>query len=164
MDRGAWQAAVHGVEKSWTRLSDFTFMHWRRKWQPTPVFLPGESHGLGILVGCRLWGLPELDTTEETWQQQHYSVIKFTSVTAVAGSLICLPLWVILKQSKLIDKLSQTHNPETLFLIVLLYYRMCLFVDGDIIEYPLSLHIHYCLSQGCSCQFYFLISKAHLFF
>ena len=35
-------------------LSLFTFMHWRRKWQPTPVFLPGESQGWGSLVGCRL--------------------------------------------------------------------------------------------------------------
>ena len=34
----------------------FTSMHWRRKWQPTPVFLPGESQGRGSLVGCRLWG------------------------------------------------------------------------------------------------------------
>ena len=39
-----------------TSLSVFTFMHWRRKWQPTPVFLPGESQGQGSLVGCRLWG------------------------------------------------------------------------------------------------------------
>ena len=39
-----------------TSLSLFTFMHWRRKWQPTPVFLPGESQGQGSLVGCRLWG------------------------------------------------------------------------------------------------------------
>ena len=37
-----------------TSLSLFTFMHWRRKWQPTPVFLPGESQGRGSLVGCRL--------------------------------------------------------------------------------------------------------------
>ena len=44
----------------------FTFMHWRRKWQPTPVFLPGESQGQGSLVGCRLWGHTELDTTEAT--------------------------------------------------------------------------------------------------
>ena len=57
-DGGAWWAAVHGVTKSQTRLrtslSLFTFMHWRRKWQPTPVFLPGESQGWGSLVGCRL--------------------------------------------------------------------------------------------------------------
>ena len=66
MDRGAWWAAVHGVAKSRTRLSDFTFtfMHWRRKWQPTPVFLPGESQGRGSLVGCRLWGRTESDMTE----------------------------------------------------------------------------------------------------
>ena len=70
MDGGAWWAAVHGVAKSQTRLSDFTFlftfMHWRRKWQPAPVFLPGESQGRGSLVGCRLWGRTELDTTEVT--------------------------------------------------------------------------------------------------
>ena len=39
-----------------TSLSLFTFMHWRRKWQPTPVFLPGESQGRGSPVGCCLWG------------------------------------------------------------------------------------------------------------
>ena len=49
-----------------TWLSLFTVMHWRRKWQPTPVFLPGESQGRGSLVGCRLWGRTELDTTEAT--------------------------------------------------------------------------------------------------
>ena len=41
-------------------------MHWKRKWQPTPVFLSGESQGRGSLVGCRLWGRTELDTTEAT--------------------------------------------------------------------------------------------------
>ena len=70
MDRRAWWAAVHGVAKSRTRPSDFTFtfhfMHWRRKWQPTPVFLPGESQGQRSLVGCRLWGRTESDTTEAT--------------------------------------------------------------------------------------------------
>ena len=49
-----------------TSLSLFTFMHWRRKWQPTPVFLLGESQGQGSLVGCRLWGRTESDTTEAT--------------------------------------------------------------------------------------------------
>ena len=60
MDGGAWWAAVHGslrVGHDWaTSLSLFTFMHWRRKWQPTPVLLPGESQGRGSLVGHRLWG------------------------------------------------------------------------------------------------------------
>ena len=45
-------------------------MHWRRKWQPTPVFLPGESQGWGSLVGYGLWGRTELDMTEVTQQQQ----------------------------------------------------------------------------------------------
>ena len=54
-----------------TSLSLFTFMHWRRKGQPTPVFLPGESQGRGSLLGCCLWGLTELDTTEAMQQQQH---------------------------------------------------------------------------------------------
>ena len=114
MDRKAWRAAIHGVAKSWTWLSDwtelntafsekamaphsstlawkipwmeepgrlqsmrslrvrqdwatslslFTFMHWRRKWKPTPVFLPGESQGRGSLVGCHLWGRTELEAT-----------------------------------------------------------------------------------------------------
>ena len=49
-----------------TSLSLFTFMCWRRKWQPTPVFLPGESQGRGTLVGCHLWGCTELETTEVT--------------------------------------------------------------------------------------------------
>ena len=49
-----------------TSLSHFTFMHWRRKWQPTPVFLPEEFQGQGSLVGCRLWGRTESDTTEAT--------------------------------------------------------------------------------------------------
>ena len=53
-----------------TSLSLFTLMHWRRKWQPTPVFWPGESQGWGSLVGCHLWGRTESDTTEVTQQQQ----------------------------------------------------------------------------------------------
>ena len=55
---------------SLTSLSLFTFMHWRRKWQPTPVFLPGESQGRRSLVGCCLQGRTESDTTEATQQQQ----------------------------------------------------------------------------------------------
>ena len=66
------------VRHDWaTSLSLFTFMHWRRKWQPTPVFLPGESQGRGSLVGCRLWGRTELNRTEATWQQQQYIVPDF---------------------------------------------------------------------------------------
>ena len=70
MDGGAWWAAVHGVAKSPTRRSDFIFtfhLHaLEKEMQPTPVFLPGESQGRGSLLGCRLWGRTESDTTEAT--------------------------------------------------------------------------------------------------
>ena len=46
----------------------FLRLGWRRKWQPIPVFLPGESHGQRSLVGCSPWGRTESDTTEATWQ------------------------------------------------------------------------------------------------
>ena len=75
MDGGAWWAAVHGVSKSPTRvghdwttsLSLFTFMPWRRKWQPTPVFLPGESQGQRSLVGCCLWGRTGSGRVGQDW-------------------------------------------------------------------------------------------------
>ena len=57
---------MRSLESDTTSLLLFTFMHWRRKWQPTPVFLPGESQGRERLVGCRLWGRTESDTTEAT--------------------------------------------------------------------------------------------------
>ena len=93
MDREAWRAAVHGVKKSQTWLSDWTELKgwggkesacqcrrhkrckfnpwigkipWRKKWQPTPVFLPGQFHGQRSLVGYSLWGCKELDMTEQS--------------------------------------------------------------------------------------------------
>ena len=56
-----------GVGHDWgTSLSIFTLLHWRRKWQPISVFLPGGSQGRGSLVGCRLWVHTESDTNEAT--------------------------------------------------------------------------------------------------
>ena len=94
-DGGVWWAAIYGVARShtglerlssssssssrlqsmgslrvrhdWaTSLSLFTFMQWRRKWQPIPVFLPGESQWWRSLMGCHLWGRTESKTTEAT--------------------------------------------------------------------------------------------------
>ena len=65
MDGGAW-CRLQSMESlrvgyDWAiSLSLFTFMHWRSKWQTTPVFLPGESQGQRSLVGCCLWGRTEL--------------------------------------------------------------------------------------------------------
>ena len=48
------------------------YLEWIRKWQPTPVFLPGESQGQRSLVGCRPWARKESDMTEATQQQQQH--------------------------------------------------------------------------------------------
>ena len=68
MGGGAWWAAVHGVAKSQTRLSDFTFLfHALEKEMAThPSVLAWESQGQRSLVGCSLWGHTESDTTEAT--------------------------------------------------------------------------------------------------
>ena len=66
MDGVAWWAAVQGVAKSRTRLSDFTFMPWRRKWQPTPVFLPGEFRDGGAWWAAIYGVTTESDMTEVT--------------------------------------------------------------------------------------------------
>ena len=65
VDRGAWRAAVYRVAWSWAWLK-WLSMHWRRKWQPTLVFLPGESQGQRSLVGCCLSCRTESDMTEVT--------------------------------------------------------------------------------------------------
>ena len=70
VDGGAWWAAVHGVAKSQTRLSDFTFTFHshalEKEMAAHSSVLAGESQGWGSLVGCRLWGRTESDTTEAT--------------------------------------------------------------------------------------------------
>ena len=63
------------VGQDWaTSLSLFIFTHWRRKWQPTPVFLPGESQGRGSLVGCCLWDCTESDMLK--WLSSSSSIYK----------------------------------------------------------------------------------------
>ena len=78
-----------GSAKSQTRLSDFTFtFHFHaleKEWQPTPVFLPGESQGWRSLVGCHLQGRTELNKTEATQQQQQQHIIIYL---VIAGSFL----------------------------------------------------------------------------
>ena len=59
MEEYTFLSSAHGI---FSRLDHI----WRRQWQPTPVLLPGKSHGQGSLLGCRLWGHTESDTTEVT--------------------------------------------------------------------------------------------------
>ena len=81
------------VEHDWaTSLSLFTFMHWRRKWQPTPVFLPGESQGQGSLVSCRLWGRTESDRLKWLSSRQEVMVHGYATTQRVKNrvrKLIC---------------------------------------------------------------------------
>ena len=96
-------------------LSLFTCMHWRRKWQPTPVFLPGESQGRGSLVGCRLWmgshrvGHDWSDLAAAAAQLTHW--LGLTSLVR----LFCLPqtpkLWLALSLSKPIQNTLSLSKP-----------------------------------------------------
>ena len=74
-----------------TSFSIFTFMHWRRKWQPTPVFLPGESQGPGSLVGCHLWGCTESDTTEATQQEEKVKSLSRVQLLVTPWTACSLP-------------------------------------------------------------------------
>ena len=75
-----------GVGHDWvTSLSLFTFMHWRRKWQPTPLFLPGESQGQGSLVGCHLWGR----RVEHDWSDSSSSSCVTLGKTLRLSELYC---------------------------------------------------------------------------
>ena len=85
---GRLQSSVRLFE---TSLSLFTFTHCRRKWQSTPVFLPGESQGRGSLVGCCLWGRTESDTTEATYSSSSSSSVS-VSIPVSSSSHPPLPL------------------------------------------------------------------------
>ena len=97
MEEPGWlqSMASLGVGHLWaTSLSLFTFIHWRRKWQPTPVFLPGESQGRGSLVGCHLWGRTESDTTEATSLSYCYETI--TIIYCWMKKIRCRAVYMIL--------------------------------------------------------------------
>ena len=93
------------VRCNWvTSLSFFTFMHWRRKWQPTPVFLPGESQGRGNLVGYNPRSHKELDTTDRlTYTHTH------THPYMITGKTIALTGWIFVSKvmSLLFNMLSR---------------------------------------------------------
>ena len=80
-----------------TSFSLFTFMHRRKKWQPTPVFLPGESQGWRSLVGCCLWGRTESETTEATQQQQQQHL---SEALKHEGTQIVLAMWIRVQEKE----------------------------------------------------------------
>ena len=90
---------------------DLYLCHWRRKWQPTPVFLPGESHGQKSLVGYSPWGHKESDTAEQlTHNTQAVSVVKHSEYYAccqltrqviqyalcIMNCILCIPILLLL--------------------------------------------------------------------
>ena len=81
-----------------TSLSLFTFMYWTRKWQPAPVFLPGESQGWGSLIGSHLWGrtwlmLLSSSSRQHITKQRHYFVNKGPSSTGYGFPSGHISMW-----------------------------------------------------------------------
>ena len=113
-----------GVGHDWaTSLSLFTFTHWRRKWQPTPVFLPGESQGRGSLVGCHLWGCTESDMTFTTYSSSSSSMaswkhlpirayLKLSLFPTIKFSHFSTCLWVFAKMQVTMANPLSIARPE----------------------------------------------------
>ena len=132
MDGGAWWAAVHGVAKSQTRLSDFsftfTFMHWRRKWQPIPVFLHGDSQGWGRLVGCccgvtqSRTRLKQLSSSMANINLHNWSLFNVFSIYGTSGTFFS-----VLKFSRKVYNLKtkQKYPPVTERLENIGFRRAC---------------------------------------
>ena len=123
------------VGHNWaTSLSLFTCMHWRRKWQPTPVFLPGESQGRGSLVGCHLCGRTQSDSDLAAAAAAYlisymfYYYYFFQGPNQKSGSLINIGSTILsyIRRQKLVINLVDSH--PTLFSDV-----ACL---GTILSFP----------------------------
>ena len=97
-----------------TSLSLFTFMRWKRKWQPTPEFLPGESQGQGSLVGCHLWGRTESDTTEATQQQQAWRWGRFENEGHVWVRPLLSAVQCLLNKIQQVTDTANTDNLQKL--------------------------------------------------
>ena len=72
-------------------FSHFILYHWRRKWQPTPVFLTRESQGRGSLLGCHLWSHTESDMTEVT---KHTRLSFFLPCSCITGLTCTSFIWL----------------------------------------------------------------------
>ena len=110
-----WNKLLESLLNNHT-LSEYTFTHtlgdkdWRRKWQRTPVFLPGESQVRGSLVGCHLWGCTESDMTEVTQQQQEIRILSgFKKLRLVVATSVPFNSFTV---SSLRLMLLKPHNGE----------------------------------------------------
>ena len=113
-----------------TSLSLFTFMHWRRKWQPTPVFLPGESQGRGSLVHVQMWSLG----LKEGWALKNWCFQIGVKEKILESPLDCKEI----KQS-ILKKINPEYSLERLMLKLKLQYSGHLMWRDDSLEKTLVL-------------------------
>ena len=139
---GSWR-----VGHDWaTSLSLFTFMHWRRKWQHTPVFLPGKSHGGRSLVGCSPRGRDELDTTELLHFHFHTIALVFL-LMLVNKWLTCLFLSLMLL------------TVQSLHFNITVRVDFCLFRDSlFLLRTRTPFPIHSCGRGGAAYLVYFFLA------
>ena len=112
-------------------------MHWIRKWQPTPVFLPGGSQGQRSLVGCRLWGRTESDTTEATQQRSCIRASLIPQLVKNPPAMQETPVR-LLGQEDPLEKGQAIHSSIRGFPSWLSWQRMCLHActAGDLGSFP----------------------------
>ena len=130
MGRGAWWAADHGVAQSRTQLkwlSMHACMHWRRKWQPTSVFLPGESQGWRSLVGCVY-----RDTQSQTR-------LKWLSSNNTLNTVMLVPKY---------QRDIKTWNFPTLFMMRISKYSMEASLIAQLVKNPSAMQETWVQSLG----------------
>ena len=138
-----------------TSLSRLTFMHWRRKWQPTPVFLPGEPQGRGSLVGCCLWGHTDSDMTEAMQQQGHlYAIFKkyvFQCYMIQGGWTPGVELWTWRADFQVLYRFSAVWGSVPLSLC-------CSEVNCTVISSSFSCITCHCVMERCDLASFLLFS------
>ena len=106
-------------------LSLFTFMHWRRKWQPIPVFLPGESQGRGSLMGCHLMGSHRVG---HDWSDLAAAAAAYSMVTIVNT---ILHIWKWIKKTDL-----KSSQQKKIFVTVMMNVKWACCVISQYIQIP----------------------------